>query len=633
MKTIFNRTPLVPNSQAPLCVGAIRPEGWLRTQMEKQLRGLTGRAVALLRAGDLEAEWEKKWQLLDALVPLAWEMEREDLKELVSREMRKLLDSQREDGWFGPEDNSDYWPRMLALRALWQYFTATADRQALKFMDAFFKYQFRNLAEHPLKERAVARGAENMLLAMRLFNLTGQMYLLELCRKLREQTLDWPNFFHTFSLTQPLGKTLRWERLKEALEEEIDDPIAGEHRPYFHTQYHLTHGENLAFGLKSPGIMNLFKSGFKEQGGFRFGWEKLIKHHGVACGCYTCDQHINGASPSQGVEIAAIAELLNALETLIGIGDYGKDLPDLLEKLAFNALPAAFSQEMEHVQRVQQVNQVSISRAKRAFYNEEEDANLFLDRAGEEFSLCAQQGWPKFVSSLWMGTSDDGLAAVSYAPCTVRVRVGEQPVRVRVFGEYPFSETVSIEVTVKKPLEFPMYLRIPQWVRQPMIVLPDGEMMQVRAGETACVRRRWQPGDIVRLELNSSPRITRWYHQSAAVELGPLLMAFAPASVKEGERVRATEDWNWALLREEPMKAVFSQSPQGFAQGEPGARVLVKAAKTPWTMSGESCGSVPVMPGLEANEVKTLELVPYGATELRIAQFPVGNFYNAQTTE
>ena len=33
--------------------------------------------------------------------------------------------------------------------------------------------------------------------------------------------------------------------------------------------------------LKTPGVINLFKSGFKEQGGFKFGWAKLMKHHGV----------------------------------------------------------------------------------------------------------------------------------------------------------------------------------------------------------------------------------------------------------------------------------------------------------------------------------------------------------------
>ena len=34
MKAIFNKAPLTTNTLSPLSLGAIRPEGWLRAQME-----------------------------------------------------------------------------------------------------------------------------------------------------------------------------------------------------------------------------------------------------------------------------------------------------------------------------------------------------------------------------------------------------------------------------------------------------------------------------------------------------------------------------------------------------------------------------------------------------------------------
>ena len=55
-------------------------------------------------------------------------------------------------------------------------------------MDAFFKYQYRTLATRPLNGQAVARGGDNILLALWLYDLTGQNYLLELCRRLRSKT-------------------------------------------------------------------------------------------------------------------------------------------------------------------------------------------------------------------------------------------------------------------------------------------------------------------------------------------------------------------------------------------------------------------------------------------------------------
>ena len=186
---------------------------------------------------------------------------------------------------------------------------------------------------------------------------------------------------------------------------------------------------------------------------------------------------------------------------------------------------------------------------------------------------------------------------------------------------------MRVEVAVKRPVEFPIYLRMPAWSRQPMIYLPDGEIMQVRAGETACVRRRWQSGDVVRLEFNAAPHVSRgWYHQSAAVEMGPLLMALAPEPHDDGHgRIETPEEWGWALVRDEPMKAVRGEDFDApFKSGEPPLKVLAKAVPIDWPLSDGSCAPVPILPRLNAKETYTIELVPFGWTDLRIAQFPIG---------
>ena len=639
MKPIFNRAPLTPNALAPLPLGSIRPDGWLLDQLRTQADGLSGKLHEVWKdvgedcawLGGEGDGWERAPYYLDGLIPLAWALDDDGLKDVCKRYVEWMLQSQREDGWFGPEKNDDHWPLMIALKALRQYFSATGDKRVLVLMDRFFKYQYRNLATHPLRGWAVARGGENMELALWLYNLTGQKYLLELCRKLRAQTLDWPNFFHTFPITMPMGRSLKWDRLEEGMKEERadGDQLEAENRPFFQTQYHLSHGVNVAMGLKTPGVINLFKSGFKEQGGFKFGWAKLMKHHGVASGVFTCDEHLNGASPTQGTETCTVVELMYSIETLIGLGDYGAELPDILERAAYNALPAAFTPDMSGHQYDQQANQVKVSLDKRKWYNNGDDSNLFGFEPN--FGCCTanyHQGWPKFVSHLWYATNDGGLSAVSYAPCTVRTALGGVPVRLKVSGGYPFAQTVRIEVAVKQPAEFPLYLRVPYWARQPMIYLPDGEIMQVRANETTCVRRKWRTGDVVRLEMPAAPRLTRWYHQSGAVEFGPLLMAFQPKEdwrqLDNGDwQVTTEENWNWALLRDEPMKAVAEgERETAFGKGAPCVKVLAKAAPVEWAMDGASAGSVPMAP-VPQGPAQVIELVPFGDTALRIAQFPV----------
>lgn len=638
MKPIFNRAPLTPNALSPLPLGSIRPEGWLLEQLRAQAAhftaGLDERwddvgANSAWLGGDGDAELGAYY--LEGLTALAWTLDDADLKAKATPYYEWIIASQREDGWFGPAGNEDYWPLMIALRALRLFFTATGDRRVLKLMDGFFKYQVKNLSEHPLANWAVARGGENMDAALWLYNITGQKHLIELCKKLRVQTLDWPSVFHTFANTVPMSKSLKWNRLQEALEEEKNEPLEGEKRPYFRTQYHLSHGVNIAMALKTPGVINLFKSGFKEQGGFKFGWSKLTKHHGVASGMFICDEHLNGASPTQGSDLCAVVELMLSLETLLGLGDFNQDVADILEKLAYNALPAAFTADMSACQRVQQVNQAAVCDAPHKWYNSPDSAALFMPP--EDSGVCganAHQAWPRFASSLWYATSDGGLQAVSYAPCTVRAALGGVPARLRVSGGYPFGQSVEIEVSVKQPCEFPLYLRVPSWARQPMIFLPDGEIMQVRSGEVTCVRRRWRSGDVVRLELPTVPRVTKWYHQSGAVELGPMLMAFSPDSEWQRSEdgslsAAATEAWNWALVRDEPMKAIWDAAdPSAFGLRSAPVKVLAKAALVDWRMENGSCASVPMVPLIRESDARVIELVPYGGTGLRIGQFPIG---------
>ena len=109
--------------------------------------------------------------------------------------------------------------------------------------------------------------------------------------------------------------------------------------------------------------------------------------------------------------------------------------------LAFNALPATFKKDMTAHQYDQQCNQVVCSAAgDHVYVSNEADSNLY--GLEPNFGCCTanmHQGWPKFASSLWMRSSDGGLAAIAYAPCVVDTTVAGNFVRVEVTAEYQLS--------------------------------------------------------------------------------------------------------------------------------------------------------------------------------------------------
>lgn len=641
MKSFFNREPLSQNSGTLLPLGEIRPRGWLERQLRAQADGITGKLDEIWPdvgedsawlGGDGDG-WERAPYYLDGLVALAYTLDDERLKRKAQRYIEWILASRRDDGWFGPEKNDDYWPLIICLKALYGYFTATVDKRVLELMDAFFKYEYRNLDKHTLNEWACARGGDNIYLVIKMYNITGQAYLLELCKKLKEQTLDWTTTFDVFPNMSPVSKSVPWEKMQAGLAAE-NETMNGTARPYYHTLYHKTHGVNVAMGLKTPGVISVFKPGFKDQTGFKNGWEKLMKYHGTANGIFTCDEHINGNSPSRGTETCAVVEAMYSVETLMDVGDFGTNLPDILEKLAYNALPAPFTQDMMGRQYLQQTNQICSAKGSHGWYNNSDEANMF--GLTTNFGCCTanlHQGWPKFAASLWTATRDGGLSAVSYAPCSLEHVIDGVNVSMDVRGNYPFGEHIEIEINTRRAIEFPLYLRVPFWSENTMIQLPGGEIMSVRAGETACVRERWNGMGLIRITFSMKPRVTNWARQSSAVEVGPLLMAMPLSENMQRAggpdespdyTITTDDDWRRAIVADMPMNVEFSTCFEGyFKNGEPPVKVSANVCRaSAWETDGLDAGQIPPQFNIARSETEAITMIPYGYTNLRISQFP-----------
>src|SRR5688572_2582811 len=92
---------LLSRAFEPLPIAAVRPAGWLRTQLRIQADGLTGHlpdfwpdvARSQWIGGDAEG-WERGPYWLDGLVPLAFQLDDARLKTLADLWVDRILASQ-----------------------------------------------------------------------------------------------------------------------------------------------------------------------------------------------------------------------------------------------------------------------------------------------------------------------------------------------------------------------------------------------------------------------------------------------------------------------------------------------------------------------------------------------------------
>ena len=119
----------------------------------------------------------------------------------------------------------------------------------------------------------------------------------------------------------------------------------------------------------------------------------------------------------------------------------------MLERVAYNALPATFKPDMWAHQYDQQVNQVAATVARRNWTDNTDDSNIY--GLEPHFGCCTanmHQAWPKLAKSLVMAT-DDGLAVIAYAPCVANAIIaGGVKVQLTVDTQYPFDGKIKLMV-------------------------------------------------------------------------------------------------------------------------------------------------------------------------------------------
>ncbi len=621
---ISNRAPLneVPYISLPL--GSIQAQGWLQKQLQLQKDGLTGYSETLYNsANDLGKDcdwlggsgdsWERAPYYVKGLVALAYTLKDQLLINKAQKWIDWSLHSQDESGFFGPQKNRDWWARMPMLYAIKDYYEATKDKRVIPFLTKYFRYQLSQLDEKPMDNWGKARAGDNIEIAFWLYNHTGDAFLLMLADKLHEQAYDWSHIL---------------------AENTFND---------FGNEFYPKHNVNVPQGIKMPAIYYQKSNKTEDRNAYFVGSDHLMHDHGQPMGMQSGNEMLGGKSSLTGLEMCSIVEQMQSCETMqMILGDVA--IGDQLEKVAFNALPGGVTKDFKGLQYYTQANQVKSTLGNHGFGQQYDNGLMPGPYSG--YGCCRfnlHMGWPYFVKNMWAATKDNGLAAMAYGPSKVSALVGESvPVTVEEITNYPFEESLIFKISTKQQVKFPLKLRIPNWCKNPVIKVNGKKQKQVKSGEFYTITREWNNNDQVELVLPMSVSVNKEFNHSISVQRGPLVYALKMDEswiVKNDYgngfkeyQVLPKSNWNYALVidSKNPEKSISvnkKDMPENpFEQSSTPVTLTVNAKKTDdWHLAlhGLTACDPPYSPIESSYPTEEIELVPFGAENIRVTCFPV----------
>ena len=523
-----------------LPLGAVRPLGWLRAQLRRDLDSgfaarldrLTAHAAHDLfreripSSGDPRAWWdaETRGNWLWGYVMMARLAGAPEHEARAAALMAGLLATQDADGYLGiyaPEaryrhadgENGELWAQSRALLPLIAHHEGTGDRRVLTAIRRAADLTLQNYsAANPCFRRGNQAGRDA------LTGLTHGLCYLDVLEWLHDNTGEpayaqaGTRLYDEFSgMPRPFpNDDLALPNLADAKR-----PFSGH---AVHTAEHLR--ALLWVSRLSPDRVppELVESALGRLRLFR-----------LPSGALLGDENLHGLPmPEAAYEFCTLAELSFSLSS--AIQKLGRSsLADWLETLAFNAVQGARLPDGRAIAYLSVDTRLLATAQRQDSYSSGAPGRRFTYSPTHDDVACccnpnAVRFLPQFVSRMWMRLpSDGGFTAVAYGPCELKASLGNVGVTILEETDYPFSDSIDFVVSPERAVEFSLVLRRPDCAGDMDVAAPGADA--VCADGWYRIRKTWRAGDRVRVTFAWKVRSEPYGNCEVAVLRGPLQYA------------------------------------------------------------------------------------------------------------
>ncbi len=644
----------------PLRLGEVKPEGWLRAVLERDLiSGYAGHLDDLLqdpssgkyllrpenndfvtRANDKDSRhddagfsippgrhrwWDAEmigdWH--DSLIRAAYLTGEPTARQKADRFVEAILKSQDDDGYIGiyPKGfrfhfsgpDAELWTQRCVMLGLLAYYEFTGREDVLDAVQRAVKLTIgqygpgkKNYFDNPGQVGCgVAHGLMFLDVLEWLYRLTGD-------DAYRRAALSLYDDYNASTLVK--NRDAQLARLLDP-----KSRLSG-------------HGPDVMGFLRVP-LLCYYLSGKQV---YRKAWENAIlktRHHLGVGGSPLSGQgeeiKETGQTPDMPYEYCSTFYLMHSLTWAMqktGEARYG----DMFERALFNAAQGARFANGKALTYYSADQRLWVRQKP----PEGQGNHRYIYTAAFYPSCCHDSGarvYPYAISALWMrsrGEDGDGLVATLYGPSRVTAKINDTTVKILEKTGYPFSFEVEFSVETKRQVEFPLRLRVPSWSAEPEVTAA-GAVVTRDARGFLVVAKKWQTGDTVRLTLKPTIHGLTAVDGTTAVAYGPLVFSLPIPEKTEIVRrfppVGPHGPGDFCAYQYDPADLAFAKRPLKLIADRPGFgfRVVEDAdgdPRYPWdrpplVLRGRMIGA--------GGRPESVVLLPMGSTLLRRTFFDV----------
>ncbi len=589
----------------------IKPQGWLRRQLEIQAEGLSGNLHKIWPdvrdsawIGGNREGWERVPYWLDGFIPLAYLLEDEELIADAKKYIDAIVNSQEEDGWICPckkekRARYDTWAVQLIAKTLTVYYECSGDESIPQVIYRVLRnyYELHESGEIKLFGWAKYRWFETFVSLNFLWEKYGEDWIKDLAKILKNQGFDYSTAVES------------WKKPK-------------------HIWLRKTHIVNIAMMLKSEAVSHTLLG--EEYTDFAERMREILdRYNGTAFEGFTGDEVLSGIDPSRGTELCAVVEQMYSYEHLFAHTGENK-WAERLETIGFNALPATLTEDMRAHQYVQMVNQIACERTMimAPFSTNGPEAHIF--GLQPNYGCCTanfNQGWPKFALSAFM-RGENAIINALMLPCVLR----DNGITVTLETDYPFKNKARYIIDSQKEVRF--IIRIPSFARNLKV---NGESAATKDIETAIT-----PGHSeITVEFDAPARLKERPNGLYALQAGSLLFSlpikYEKKTVEYTRRgvERKFPYCDYRFIPKTPWNYGFSDGDfeieyneignYPFSEENPPVTVKAKMRKIDWGLKfpyKTVCRKTPKS-RKPLSPPEEIGLCPYGCAKLRMTEMPI----------